>query len=167
MKGGYMLHVSLYELITMGKLGPITLGMPSCIVRDHLGLSAYDNDGYNISSKYRRHGMIWKYGDIELFFEEHNDLYMIFLENFDIPQGGSSFQLDPWIIQRDLSWGTAQAALYAAHIPYRRVENNLGNLWLEIGIGARLIFDESGEELYVLSYSLAEPFRSYAYLSSL
>jgi hypothetical protein len=99
-----VIRASLKELVTDGQLGPIRLGIVRAVIAELLG----EPDDYSSNSRARQRKRlppaIWKYGDIELHFTDAtNRLYLIFLEHFTIPSGGSKLELDPWIIQQSLT----------------------------------------------------------------
>ena len=39
------------------------------------------------------------------------ELYMVFSDEFDVPEGGTKIALDPWIVRRDLKQAELESAL--------------------------------------------------------
>src|SRR5829696_7212239 len=113
-----MIQASLKDLLSTGQLGPIRLGTARTLIAELLG----EPDDYSLNSRSRQRKRlppaVWKYGDIELHFDDTTDqVYLIFLERFTIPSGGSKLQLDPWIIQQSLTVDTLEHTLEQNHIP--------------------------------------------------
>ncbi len=93
------MKVSLKSLIETGGFGPVRLGMNREQVENCLG--APDDVG-GTSRKYPKPSS-WKYGDMEFHFVPGADsLLLIHLDDFEIPGGGKSIYLDPWVIRRTL-----------------------------------------------------------------
>ena len=107
-------------------LQTLTLG------RIHLGLRENDVSAIlgepdcvgGASRKYRRPS-IWKYGDIELFFDYQTRqiclISIYFLED-GYPSGGAAIQLDPWIIKGGLRPHELIPQLDKEGIDYSEVE---------------------------------------------
>ncbi len=66
--------------------------------------------------------LIWKYGDIELHFDErgaHASLWLIHADSFAaVPRGGPRVDLDPWIVSRTLCKDVAEVELTKACVAY-------------------------------------------------
>ena len=157
-----VIRASLKELITDGRLGPIRLGTARAVIAELLG----EPDDYSSNSGTRQRKRlapaIWKYGDIELHFTDSTDqLYLIFLEHFTVPSGGTKLQLDPWIIQQSLTADTLQQALAHDHISVqsnRQPYNDRETVRLCTGVGVEFLFttttrsDGSAAGLAAVSY---------------
>ena len=89
--------------------------MNRSIVEQHLG----SPDGWDASARNRQSATIWKYGDIEFYFQ-NDALYMIFMDDFSVLSGGSKIELDAWVINGDLTCIEAERLLSAAGITYRK-----------------------------------------------
>lgn len=113
-----MPDVSLKEFIRTGEFGPVRLGMTREAVVAALGPPASRGPA-------SRTGLppgIDQYGDIEFHFDEHDGtLWLIHLEELArirVPRGGDGFELDPWIIQADLTAEALEAALAGLGVRY-------------------------------------------------
>jgi hypothetical protein len=61
---------------------------------------------------------LWKYGDVELYFDDAHKLRRIHFDWFEVPTGGPTLELHPWVIRRGLPLPELEAALRAEDIPY-------------------------------------------------
>jgi hypothetical protein len=127
-------------------------------------------DDYSSNSRARQRKRlppaIWKYGDIELHFTDAtNRLYLIFLEHFTIPSGGSKLELDPWIIQQSLTAESLEQALVHEQIPVhwdRQPYDEQEIVRLRTGVGVEFLFttasmsDELPAGLRAISYRWRE-----------
>ena len=108
------MKASLKTFIESGVLGSLQVGMSRASVEQSLGAPPSWEDrarGY-------RKADIWKYGDIELYFQD-DALWMIFADDFQVPDGGKSIELDAWIISADLTQAQAEECLALEGIRYR------------------------------------------------
>ena len=127
------------------------LGMNREEVKGFLG--APDDVG-GTSRKYPEPS-IWKYGDIELHFDlgGADALFLIHCDDFGVPSGGRSIDLDPWIIRRTLSPPEAAKHLSDSGIYYRMEESEPdGGKCITAGVGVRLIFIGDNLSLSAVSY---------------
>src|SRR5262245_24975746 len=139
-----MMPASLKDLLMTGQLGSIGLGTPRSLVAELLG----PPDDYSVNSHNHQQKQLppttWKYGDIELHFDDMTDqVYLIFLERFTIPQGGPKLRLDPWIIQPTLTVDTLQHALKQEYIPAEQCRKSYDDpetLRLRVGVGVDFLF---------------------------
>jgi hypothetical protein len=133
-----MKTVSLEALFQTESLGPILLGMSRAQVQEALGPS--DEVGCT-SRKYRRPSC-WFYGDIELHFVRGGDeLWLIHLEHFRIPQGGKNLHLDPWIIRGEMTRSEVEHHLAACSLPFQQIPSAADNATtLRVGAGITLLF---------------------------
>lgn len=112
-----MNKASLKELIQDGNFGLIELGMSRVGVEEILG----SPDCWGGNECNYRQANIWKYGDVEFYFQDET-LWMIFIDDCDIPSGGKKVDLDTWVISRYLICFQAEEYLSKATIPYRKEE---------------------------------------------
>jgi hypothetical protein len=110
-----MLEVNLKEFFRTGSFGMIQLGMPRESVLSLLGPTVWwgPSDAASFET-----ATIWKYGDIEFYFSRADRLFQIFSDDFEIPRGGETLQIDPWVIRNQMLAETLKAALDEAKIPF-------------------------------------------------
>lgn len=110
-----MLAVSLEEFFRTGFFGVIQLGMPRESVLSLLGPTVWwgPSDATSFET-----ATIWKYGDIEFYFSRADRLFQIFSDDFEIPKGGETLQIEPWVIRNQMPAETLKAALDEAEIPF-------------------------------------------------
>lgn len=109
------IRVSLEDFIGTGLFGPLEPGVPRAKVEAWLGPpDNWDGGAYQYQS-----AAIWKYGDVEFHFDNEL-LWMIFLDSFGLPGGGSQRDLEPWIISDQLTCAQAEQQLVLAGITYRK-----------------------------------------------
>lgn len=68
-----------------------------------------------------RYPTIWKYGDIEFFFEPYRRdgyLYMVYFDAFNVPKGWGQLVVEPWVICNRLTKQDGEAALRTENINY-------------------------------------------------
>lgn len=109
------MKASLRDFARTGALGLIELGMSRAAVEQHLGAP----EEWNATARNYRSATIWKYGDIEFYFQ-NDELWMIFADDFSVPTGGSKIELDAWIIRGNLCCSEAEHHLKLADIAYRK-----------------------------------------------
>ncbi|NEO88705.1 MAG: hypothetical protein F6J87_31435, partial [Spirulina sp. SIO3F2] len=63
--------------------------------------SNYIKTPYTIRIWYKKHARIWRYGDVEFHFD-HWVVWLIFSDHDNLIDGGSSLQINPWIIRRGM-----------------------------------------------------------------
>ena len=107
---------SFLDLARTGKLSPIHLGTsraegeqclgraPSWALADHADVAT-----------------IWRYGDIELYFDDEDRVYMLFSDHNDLCDGGATWNIEPWIIRAGLSQDAFETELKSRKIGYRSV----------------------------------------------
>lgn len=138
--------VSLKSLLRTGHFGNIKLGLDRNDVAQLLG--KHDDVG-GTSRKYSRPG-IWKYGDVELFFDRQTERLSLIVINFwepKIPTGGVGIHLDPWIIAGGLRMSDLQAALQAEGITYEELRPiQPGTRQLMVNSSSSFVFKEDEEE---------------------
>ncbi len=133
-----MITVTLEAFFRTGMLGPVHLGMSRDQIQKAFGVP--DDVGL-VSRKYRRPSL-WKYGDLELIFVQGGDeLTLIHLDGFQIPQAGGELQLDPWIIRGGMTRGLVEHHLTACSLPFQPIQSPEGYCtWLQVGAGVVLVF---------------------------
>jgi hypothetical protein len=72
------------------------------------------------TSRKRRVPPIWKYGDIELHFDDSGVLVLIHLDHFTVPAGGNALELEPWSICGGMEQAELERAFAAEGIGYTR-----------------------------------------------
>jgi hypothetical protein len=145
------MNVSLKDLIVAGRFGSVSLGMSRAQVESSLGKP---DDVGGASRNYRKPS-IWKYGDVELHFVPGADsLFLIHLDDFDVPSGGKLVNFDPWIIRRSLAPSEAAEHLSQSGIDYEVRDYELEDdaKCLTAGVGVKLIFIGKDFPLRVVSY---------------
>jgi len=148
------MNVSLKEFIETGRFGPVHLGMNRAQVERSLG--APDDVGWG--SRKHRQPAIWKYGDVEFHFGREGDaLFLIHLDEFDVPSGGKFVGLDPWVIRGSLTLLEAEKYLTRNGIDYEVADYPLEDdaLCIKTGAGVKLIF--IGERLPLRAVSYLDP----------
>lgn len=148
--------ISLRDFLQTGRLGPIELGMTRDAVAATLGPP--DAEGALLRGVAR----IWRYGSIELHFDE-DAVFAIHSDHgsLDAPDGGRAFDLDPWIISSALRRDTAVHELAAAGMPCTPVEEawNPNTDGLRTPSGVSLLFEgedhTSPSERRLVSMSLS------------
>ena len=146
------MSVSLKDLIGTGRFGSVCLGMTRAQVESSLGKP---DDVGGTSRKYRQPS-IWKYGDVELHFVPGDDsLFLIHLDDFDVPSGGKLIDFDPWIIQRGLKLAEAEGKLSQSGIDYAVGDYELEDdaKCITAGVGVKLIFIGKDLPLSVVSFT--------------
>ena len=122
-----MIQVSLKDFIRTGDFAGVRLGSTEAEVKALLG----EPDDVGGTSRRQRRPLIWKYGDFEFHFPPDGDrLWMIFIDEFDIPRGGRTLALDPWIIRRDLPRAELVSALAALKLDPRVREDTVLEAWI-------------------------------------
>jgi hypothetical protein len=103
----------LEEFARSGRLGPLSIGLHRNQVSDLLGPPT---DWLNKQPVDR--SAIWKYGDLELYYDDVDCVYMIHFDWFEVPVGGAALQLSPWLLRRGLPLEDLENALHSADIQY-------------------------------------------------
>ncbi len=79
-------------------------------------------------------------------------MFLIHLDSFDVPTGGKSINLDPWVIRGTLAMSDAEQHLSRSGIEYKVEESESMGKYLTAGAGVRLIFSEENLFLQAVSY---------------
>lgn len=101
------------------------------------------------SNKHGRSSIL-KYGDLEFSFHD-DSLGLIHTDDFEVPSGGKSIQLDPWLLTNELTLQEASTELTNHGVRVEPLQGPLGDCLL-CGVGVKLIFSDQGY-LCALSYS--------------
>ncbi len=109
------MKASLKEFIQNGSLGSLQVGDSRATVLSNLGAPHL----WHANATNFQNADIWKYGDVEFYFQ-NDALWMIFMDDFIVPTGGATLELDPWIISGQLACADAEKHLRASAISYRR-----------------------------------------------
>jgi len=110
--------VSLPDLLRTGDFGPIHLGMSRGAVLDALGKP----DDFSVTESQPGLPAIFKYGDIEFYFDYDDDrLTSVRADTFDLLTGGSALRLDPWFLRRGTAPREVEEQLTAHDIGYLRI----------------------------------------------
>ncbi len=107
------MEVSLKDFISGGPFGPVDVGMIRSKVQDAFGVPV---DWEDEAPTYKK-ANIWKYGDVEFYFQD-DKLWMIFISEFEVPDGGDQIELDAWGLTGQFTRAEAEAKLKAANIEY-------------------------------------------------
>lgn len=116
--------VSILDFFATGRFGPIALGISQPALE--AALDAPEDTGGG-SRKCRRPS-IWKYGDIEFYFDRPGGiLWLVHLDRFTasggFAQGWGRLRLDPWIVREGLAQDAFCVALKASGLKFEiRVE---------------------------------------------
>lgn len=110
-----MLMVSIEEFARTGRFGPIQLGVTRDTLRSIIGYpdcwSGSDANSLETAS-------IWKFGDIEFYFDVCDRLYMVYADNFDVPSGGNAFSIEPWVVRMCCDVDVFKDALRSGQITF-------------------------------------------------
>src|SRR5262245_58620647 len=94
--------ISLKNFFRTGEFGNLHFGLKEEEVLSLLGKP----DAFGSTSRKYRKPSVWKYGDVELFFDRETRRLWLIVINFwepTIPSGGTGIKLDPWIIKGGLT----------------------------------------------------------------
>lgn len=110
-----MIAVSLRDFLRTGTFGPVQLGLSREQVQQRIGLP----DATGGTSRKYRIPAVWKYGDIELYYERGADrLIGIYMDDFETLSGGTSIDLDAWLVQGGWPLEEARQALVEAELGF-------------------------------------------------
>ena len=137
--------ISLLTFIQTGRLGQIGLGS----TRTDVELSFGPPDDWETRFPFPK-SPVWKYGNIEIFFEQEI-VSLICCEEFEVPHMGQN-ELDPWKICASNSFDQVESWLHEEGIVHRTgwgnvaVDNDEGSWWMNIdGAQVTLRFDDDGQ----------------------
>lgn len=129
--------VSMQEFLRTGEFGPVRLEMSRGQLRGLLGEPA----GWGPSPKAKHNAGIWKYGDVEFYFNG-NILSLIFADDIDTLDGGKAINLDPWVFNGKATVRQVLRELEAAHISCQRIDWKFDDTTerFRVGVGVELTF---------------------------
>jgi len=107
------MRISLEEFIRSGQLGPIKIGLSRNEVKTAFG----EPNQWHSKSPSWKTANIWKYGDTEFHFRA-DKLWMIFFDEFDIPNVGDKLELDAWGLSNQVTLSQMESKLKVAEINY-------------------------------------------------
>ena len=110
--------VSLHDFLRSGNFGPIYLGMSRGAVLDALGKP----DDFSVIESQPDLPAIFKYGDIEFYFDYDDDnLIYLRADSFDLLNGGNALQFNPWFLRLGTPLREVEEQLTATGIEYQRI----------------------------------------------
>lgn len=114
-----MTTVHLRDFLATGEFGPISLGA------DRPAVEACFGQPETTGGQSRKHKRpnIWKYGDVEFFFErDSGELHLVHIDHFSgdggAPEGWGELRLEPWVVREGLSRDVFEQTLASAGLPY-------------------------------------------------
>lgn len=140
-----MAGVDVERFLRTGAFGPIRLGLTEDEVRALLG----DPDATGGTSRRQRTPKIWKYGDVELHFDDQRRVQLVFFDDFDVPSGGRALTFDPWILRGTATRAEVEGTLRERGIAFEHgPAPDPGGVVLTTSGGVELAFhaDELGVE---------------------
>ena len=116
--GPAKITASVEDFARHGTLGPIGIGVTRARVRELLGPPpSWSADDPMESAS------IWKYGDVEIFFESgggDGKVWLIHIHHWHNtkPWGGGGLAIDPWVIREGMLLNDLESALRQAAIAF-------------------------------------------------
>jgi hypothetical protein len=144
-----MLKISLRNFLETGDFGPIILGQHRDVVESLLGTP----DDWSVDLNKQGKPKIWKYGDIGFYFDDLGDcVYMIFSDDFRIPMGGKNIDLDPWILNNQLTLEEALKIMHEHGIAFQEKQflNDIEYRCFKTCANVNLAFSSEYEERFYL-----------------
>ena len=137
---------SMLAFLRTGEFGPIKLGISRAELQDCLG----EPKNWGPAKKAKQNAEIWKYGDVEFYFDDSDTLWMIFADHIENLRGGSAIEIDPWIFHGGLLAAAALDSFSAAAIPYERIHETLDDDTerYRVGAGVELIFADETKSMF-------------------
>lgn len=144
-----MIDVRMTEFLKTGRYGPVELGLSSERVGELLG----PPDSAGGSSSRHRRPILWKYGSVEFHFHPRQGrddrlvlIFMEFMENLEVPNGGSHVRLDAGFVRGGLPLEDVEKEFRLADWTFRRTQppHLPGMTNLVVEGGASLLFDPEG-----------------------
>ena len=139
--------VSMLAFLRTGEFGPIKLGISRAELQDCLG----EPENWGPSPRAKHNADIWKYGDIEFYFNDSSStLWMIFFDDAGPFRGGKAIKLDPWIFHGGLLAADALKSFTAAALLYERIHETLDDDTerYRVGAGVELIFADETKHMF-------------------
>jgi hypothetical protein len=143
--------VSLLDFAKTGQFGPITIGSTRTEVRTAFG----DPTDYTARQPMEL-ADVWRYGDLEIHFTDEL-VSLLYSDGFDIPEGGPTLKIDPWIIRRRLPLNDWERAAPSAGLEFDSAEDQINPRCIIVTTTAGVFFhfgiEEDPEGLYVFGIS--------------
>ena len=136
--------VSLRSFIATGHFGDLRFGWTRQQLEDVFGPAEAHGGG----SRKHPYPTIWKYGDIEFFFEQYNrdgTLQMVFFDAFTVPCGWGQLVVDPWQINNRLTHEAGETLLRENDIAYQILkapDPNCTNLVTKSGVKLQFVVNQ-------------------------
>lgn len=141
----------LHQFARSGRLGPLAIG----VSRQSLVRTLGPPTDWGVGGSADVAG-IWKYGDMELHFAD-DEVWLIHCDNFDVPTGGPSFAIRPWIIRHGLALHALEDALRQSGVEFTsgRDPSNPDCVMLVTSAGVRFLVcvDGPSDDLGLVLFS--------------
>lgn len=114
-----MIDVSLRDFARLGSFGPVSLGIARDDLISHLG----EPDLWGgPDAKSVQTAAIWRYGDVEFYFDKQGKLHQVFSDTFTgasgTLNGGLHCNIDSWIVREFMTLESLEAGLRNEGIGY-------------------------------------------------
>lgn len=158
--------MQLAQKITIDLLDFFKTGRFDCLklsqTKEYIINNFPDPDGFEEGyMNYRKHGDIWRYGNIELHFDNENKLYLIFSDYISTLNGGENLILEKWILNKssDLTLLKVMDALNKEHIDFeKRTALQLNEIIVKLSTSkVELFFQLFEEEGETHDYKTIDP----------
>ncbi len=103
---------SLEDFARTGRLGPLSVGLNRDEVLKFLGAPTDF-----LAGKLVDQSAIWKYGDVEVYFAD-DVVSLVHFDRFEVPVGGPTLKIEPWVIRRGLPLDKLEDALRRSSIEF-------------------------------------------------
>lgn len=139
--------VSLRSFIATGHFGNLRGGWTRQQLEDEFGPPEAHGGG----SRKHQYPTIWKYGDIEFFFEQYRrdgTLQMVFFDAFTVPTGWGQLVVDPWQIHNGLTQDDGETLLRGNDITYhvsKAPDPDCVNLVTRAGVTLRFVVNQADD----------------------
>ena len=138
--------ISLRSFLKTGDFGNIRGGC----TREELEQELGPPETHDTGSRKHPYPTIWKYGDIEFFFEQYRRdgcLQMVYLDDFEIPKGWGQLVVEPWNLHGGLTCEAAESALEQEGVEYHTssIDPDCVNLVTSTGVNLQFIVKSPDE----------------------
>ena len=103
---------SLEDFARTGQRGPLAVGRTRDEVLKSLGAPSDFS-----AEKTVQQSTIWKYGDVEGYFAD-DVVWLLHFDWFDVPNGGPTLRIEPWVVRRGLPLNELEDALRRSSIAF-------------------------------------------------
>lgn len=137
--------ISLRSFIATGDFGGLRFDWTRQQLEDAFGPPETHGGG----SRKHPYPTIWKYGDIEFFFQQYKrdgTLQMVFFDAFTVPCGWGQLIIDPWQINNRLTQEAGEALLRENGIAYqisKAPDPDCTNLVTKSGVTLQFVVNQS------------------------